>query len=229
MTTPNGNPAVQACAIRVCRLTADGAPIYASATGAYANSAFATLSVKPNKENHDDFTEKNACGSIYINYRDCDLVKWWDVSLTILYPDPCLMEMMLGGALLLDGEVNLGYEVPALCNAACPGNVSLEVWAKDLECNTQNGTYPWYRFLMPLTTGWIQGDLEFANKPGMFVMDGYAIENPNFTTGPFDDWTSTELSGGTALNSTRSLEWIYSTVLPTPLAPGYLMTPAAPT
>ena len=50
------------------------------------------------------------------------------------------------------------------------------------------------------------------------------MENQNFGTGPFTDWTDTELSEGTALDSTRSLAWIFSTALPSPLTPGYQTT-----
>lgn len=228
MTTPIGALSIQASAIRVCRLEGDGTPIYASAVGAYANTSFATLSIKPAIETANEFTERSADGEIFINYRDDDKIKWLECSLDIQYPDPCLMELMENGALLLDGEDTLGYEAPLLASTTDSNPVSLEVWTKCIQGNVQTGAYKWMRWLLPFSRGWHRSDINYANNPEKFMLEGFAMENPNFGVGSFKDWTSDETTEGTQLDSSRSWEWIYSTALPPTLAPGYLTTPAAP-
>lgn len=229
MVAPIGALSIQASAIRVCRLNDDGSLIYSSMTGAYANSAFATLDVKPAIETANEFTERSADGEIFINYRDDDKIKWLEVALTVQYPDPELMELMENGALLLDSSATIGYEAPELASTTDSNPCSLEVWTKCIQGNVQTGSYKWMRWLLPFTRGWHRSDISYSNNPEKFMLEGFAMENPNFGIGPFSDWTADETSDGVALDSTRSWEWIFSTALPTPLAPGYLATPAAPT
>ena len=220
MTTPAliGRKSIQGLAIRVCREQSDGTPV-ANSTGAYANSAFVKLDIKPVIEAANQFTTKDASGSIDINYRDDDKVKWWELTLEITYPDPCLMELLLNGELLLDGASTLGFAYPNLAEVTEPNPVSLEVWTRNIFNNTQLSDYPFQRYLAPFTK-WRPDDNTFANAPQTFIYQGYAMENQNYGNGPWNDWTSNETSGGTALDSTRSLAWIYSTHLPV-LHPGY--------
>jgi hypothetical protein len=224
------NPSIQADAIRVCRLGNTGAPIMSSATGAYQNYAFTKVDAKNAMETANEFVQRSADGGIFIDYRDDDKIKWIELSLEIQYPDPCLMELLENGALLLGPTATptpiLGYEAPPLASNINSNPVSLEVWSKAPVGVVQTGTYQWYRWLFPFTRGWHRNDITYENNPETFTYEGWGFEQPNFGTGPFSDWTTTETSEGTALNSTRVWEWIASTALPTPLAPGYFATPA---
>lgn len=236
MTTSNAtadvinNPSIQADAIRICRLGTDGTPVLA-VTGAYANYAFTKVEVKSAMESANEFVQRSADGGIYIDYRDDDKIKWVELSLSVQYPDATLMELIENGALLLGDVVDevipiLGYEAPLLASNVNSNPVSLEVWSKAPVGIVQTGTYQWYRWLMPYTRGWHRTDLAHENNPNEFMYAGYAFENPNFGTGPFEDWTTTETEEGTALDSTRVWEWIASTALPATLGPGYLSTAA---
>ena len=218
-------PSIQGDAIRVCRLGTDGTPVASSATGAYQNYAFTKVDVKAAIETANEFVQRSADGGIFIDYRDDDKVKWLELTLTIQYPDPCLQELIENGALLLDADAILGYEAPLLASNVNSNPVSLEVWSKAPDGVVQTGTYEWYRWLFPFTRGWHRGDLTYENAVNEFMYDGWGFEQPNFGTGPYSDWTSDETALGTALDSTRCFEWIASTALPTPLAPGYFATP----
>jgi hypothetical protein len=231
VTTPTTDvinyPSIQADAIRICREGADGTPVADSTTGAYANYAFTKVDVKAAIETANEFVQRSADGGIFIDYRDDDKVKWLELTLTIQYPDACLQELIENGALLLGAEsIILGYEAPLLASNVNSNPVSLEVWSKAPVGVLQGTTYPWYRWLFPMTRGWHRGDLTYENAVNEFVYDGWGFENANFGTGPFDDWTTTETSEGDALDSTRCFEWIASTALPETLGPGYLATPS---
>jgi hypothetical protein len=219
-------PSIQADAIRVCRLGTDGTPVMSSATGAYQNYAFTKVDAKLAIETANEFVQRSADGGIFIDYRDDDKPKWVELTVTVQYPDACLMELMENGALLIDSTNIIGYEAPKLASNVNSNPVSLEVWSKAPDGVVQTGAYQWYRWLFPFTRGWHRGDFTYENAPNDFILDGWGFEQPNFGIGPFSDWTATELAEGAALDSTRCWEWIASTALPTPLAPGYLATPA---
>ena len=223
------NPSIQADAIRVCRLNTDGTPIYASDTGAYANYAFVTVDAKPAIETANEFVQRSADGTIFIDYRDDDKIKWVELTMTIQYPDAALMELIENGAILLDSTGGaLGYEAAPLASNTNSNPVSLEVWSKAPVGILQSGTYQWYRWLFPYTRGWHRSDISYKNDVQEFTYDGYAMESTNFGVGSFKTWTDDETTGGTALDATRAWEWIASQSLPPALAPGYLTTPAAP-
>ena len=221
------NPSIQADAIRVCRLGTDGTPV-ASLTGGYANYAFTKVDVKSAIESANEFVQRSADGGIFIDYRDDDKIKWVELELTIQYPDPALMELIENGTLYTvtaDDVTNiLGYQAPPLASNINSNPVSLEVWSKAPVGIVQTGTYQWYRWLMPYTRGWHRTDLTHENNPNEFMYAGYAFEQPNFGTGPFDDWTTTETSEGVALDSTAVWQWIDSIQLPSTLGSGYLST-----
>jgi hypothetical protein len=221
MTTPLiGRKSIQGLAIRLWRLGADGTPDAEGSTVAYANTSFVKLDIKPAMEAANEFTTKDASGSIDINYRDLDKVKWWELTLEITYPDPCLMELLLNGELLHDGANIIGFAYENLAELTDPNAVSLEVWTRNIYNNTQLSDYPYQRYLAPYCK-FRPDDNSFANSPQTFTYQGYAMENQNYGNGPRNDWTSDETGAGEPLDSTRSLAWIYSTALPLQLAPGY--------
>lgn len=227
------NPSIQADAIRICRLNTDGSPLYSSTTGAYQNYAFTKVDIKAAIESANEFVQRSADGGIFIDYRDDDKIKWVELELTVQYPDACLMELIENGSLLLGTPVSmvspiLGYQAPALASNVNSNPVSLEVWSKAPVGIVQTGTYKWYRWLMPYTRGWHRTDITHENNPNEFMYAGYGFGQPNFAAGPFADWSIGETSDGAALDSTKVWQWIASEALPTPLAPGYLATPAAP-
>jgi hypothetical protein len=223
MTTPLiGRKSIQGLAIRLWREADDGTPVSYNSTAGYANTSFVKLDIKPAIEAANQFTTKDASGSIDINYRDLDKVKWWELTLEITYPDPALMELLLNGELLMNGADILGFAYPNLAELTDPNPVSLEVWTRNIYNNTQLSDFPFQRYLAPFCK-FRPDDNTFANAPQTFSYQGYAMENENYGNGPRNDWTSDETGAGDALDSTRALAWIYSTHLPDQLAPGYIV------
>lgn len=233
--TPNedGRLSIQACAMRICRLNADGSPIYSSATAAWADKAFAKLDITAVIEAGDQFTTKNAGGGITVNYRDCDTIRWADLSLEVLRPDPEFMELTINGSLYTLSGNTIGFQFPQLAGGSdsytpcldCPNPVSIEVWSKAVLGNVQATTDPFIRWLLPLAF-LHEGNQAFANSPQSFMFAGWAGENPNYGDGPFSDWTDDQTTTGNPLDSTRYLQYVNTPALPPYLQQGYQPTPA---
>jgi hypothetical protein len=85
---------------------------------------------------------------------------------------------------------------------------------------------PWFRWVLPRCFLYPdQRTVENKDVPQTFT--GFAVENPNWLTGPVDDWRTGLAPGvGSALPSNRTIQWNRDLALPTPLEPGYQTTTA---
>jgi hypothetical protein len=133
----------------------------------------------------------------------------------------------------------IGYQFPHLLEIPCPFGVSIEVWSKLIVRGTGfQGTTPYPSAgtaEIPgsayLRTGIFRSFLwhdtftiEDKEQSPMFI--GWAIENPNFGTGPNDDWRESGLPGvGPAIDTTAWCDQLADFELPAPLQPGYQTVP----
>lgn len=135
----------------------------------------------------------------------------------------------------------VGYQIPQLLSVPNANGVALEMWQKAITRSTGYvGTTPYPSVGTSGTPPTIQSsayirvgvfrfiptpqDINIEDKEGQRVFSGWAIENPNFGTGPIHDWTTTGLAGGPPLDTTRAIEAMMDFQLPTPLQPGYQST-----
>lgn len=177
---------VQACALRVTRLNSNGT-IDAGADGSYVTDALTQLVVTPVITEGDEFETKNACGAVCVNVKDCDRLKRLDLTLGLCYPDPELMEILVGGTVLTDGTAT-GYAFPAIGEQTCPNGVGLEIWAKRYDSTgAVNNNYPYEWFVFPRTY-WQHGARTHENGPLTIELTGFATENDNWVDGPANDF-----------------------------------------
>jgi hypothetical protein len=133
----------------------------------------------------------------------------------------------------------IGYEFPRLLCPAQPNGISIEIWSKLIvRCTGYPGTTPYPSAGTPsipgsayLRTGifraylW-QDAFGIENKEETQVWRGWAIENPNFGTGPMLDWTTTAAVGGTPVPTTAWAAQLCDLSLPATLQPGFQTTHA---
>lgn len=133
----------------------------------------------------------------------------------------------------------IGYQFPHLLEIPCPFGVSIEVWSKLIVRGTGfQGTTPYPSAgtaEIPgsayLRTGIFRAflwhdtfSIEDKEQSPQFI--GWAIENPNFGTGPNDDWRESGVSGvGPAVDTTAWCDQLADFELPSPLQPGYQTVP----
>lgn len=140
------------------------------------------------------------------------------------------------------GGGTLGYAFPKLLEVACANGFSLEVWSKQIVRLTgYQGTTPYPSAGSPSIPGSayirtgvfrVQGvthmEVDVENKEMPYNFSGWCLENPNFGTGPLDDWRVSGLPAtGSAIDTTRCIEQIPDFQLPGPLQPGYQTLPVS--
>lgn len=176
-----------ACALRVARLDSDGT-LLEGANNLYVSDALTTLALTFNVEEGDEFVVKNACGELCVNVKNCDQLKRIDLTLSLCYPDPELLELMVDGSTLLTSGAAVGYAIPALGSATCPDGVSIELWAKRYDSGgALDGTFPYSHYVLPRTY-WQHSARTFENGPVTAELTGFAVENDGWGLGPNAEW-----------------------------------------
>lgn len=196
-------PQVHACAIRVARLAANGAPLV-GAQNLYVSDALSILTTTPVYTDGDEIEEKNACGNVAINYRGDDSFKRLDVALTLVTPDPELHEMLASGSEVLTDGAAVGWAYPPIGSVGGNG-VSIELWSKRIDDGDLDATFPYAWWVYPKVKNLRVGERAHQNGPLLAPLAGQAYENPNWFDGPLNDWPAT---------SDRVGQWIPTAALP---------------
>lgn len=197
-------PQVQADRIRVALLDADGttAP---GASNLYVSDALTTLTATPVYTDADEIEEKNASGTVCVNFKGDDTFKRLDVTLTICTVDPYLHALLTGaqGDVLTDGTA-VGFAYPPIGPLTSNG-ISIELWAKRINNGAVDPDYPYAWWAMPRVKNLRLGDRTFENGAQASPFSGQALENPNWFDGPTNDWP---------VASDRALQFIPTPTLP---------------
>jgi hypothetical protein len=128
MAGNDGAISLQACAMRMARLAADGSTP-AGATNMIVTSGLIKLESKAVYESGSEFTVVNGCGNVAHTYKDPDHYKREDVTVTVTNPDVEISELAAGMSLITSGGQSIGASAPAV-GAGPPSGVSLEIWTK---------------------------------------------------------------------------------------------------
>lgn len=176
---------LQACAMRVARLEADGVPL-PGPKNLYVSNGLVELTFTEELEKGIDITQTNACGDICATFRGPDLLKRVILNMHLCPYDPELFELLRGGSVLTSGQAE-GYAAPAVGVDPAPNGVSIEIWCKRYLNGSPDSTWPYERFVFPRTK-WAFGQRKMDNGFQIAVLDGYGTENPNWFNGPANDW-----------------------------------------
>jgi hypothetical protein len=214
----------QVCAIRVARLNTD-CTFVSGANNSVATSAIVRLASSPEYSPGEDFEMKNGCGQICVSMKNCDQLKRMNLGLELCTRDPALVELLSGASLITDGADIIGYSRRGI-GSACPSPVSVEIWTKAMTINNTcapavegYGDAKWWRVIWPKAT-FTLGDVAFANEVATLSLAGFAENNPNFTTGPFED-----VPAGVTLDTSSPEHMFLDLIGPPTLACGYTAAP----
>jgi hypothetical protein len=210
-------PSIQACALRVARLEANGVPD-PGANNLYVSNQLVSITPTPNYREGQEFNMVSGCGDVILDYMDDPRLRWWDVELALATPDPQLTELLAGGDVVTDGDA-VGWASPALLQRTNPYGVSIEFWTKQVDENGDlDPDYPYLWWAMPkvksLRAGAKNAENAAMNNP---FVGGRAVQNENWYDGPLNDWP---------VRSDRPLIYIPTTHLPETMC-GYQSIPVS--
>lgn len=180
----DGSGSVHALRLRVCRLDATGVPVV-GASSMYTTGTLIDISSNPTYSDGDSIEQKNGSGEICLAYKEPDVLTGGEMKMTICTPDPELLELLLGGAVITSGGNSIGYSAPRVGAVGTPNGVSIEAWSRLVLNGSATGNY--LRWLWPKII-WRADEKKLeagAFSPGL---TGTAYENPNWAA-PLDDWS----------------------------------------
>lgn len=203
MTAATCLPQVQACAVRVALLGSDGTPS-GGASASYVSGALVKATLKPVYKDGAAIQEDGACGTSLVDYVSDDSLTRADIDLDFLTPDPLLHSILLSQGAVLTGAWGKGWAYPPI--GTLSGQLSLELWAKQINNGVPDPNFPYARWVIPLVKGMRLGDREFSNTGQHSLLTGKCYENTNWFDGPANDWPAA---------SDRIAQWIPAVSHPT--------------
>lgn len=116
---------------------------------------------------------------------------------------------------------SIGAQAPALGVSPTDNGVSIELWSHAYIGGALAPVNPYVHWGFPRTF-WTPGDREFADARTPTMFTGFAVDNPNWGNGPFNDWADAGVPSTASL--TRAWGWHRTATLPTPSF-GYTSVP----
>lgn len=172
--------------IRVSRLNADGT-IATGENASYVTSSFMSLSMTPEYEDGDEFTQKAADGTVCATFKAPDTLKRVSLEVAICNPDPEFTEIIAGGKLLTSEgspSTSLGWASPEIGKDAMPNGVAIEVWSRAIVDGKPASVNPYWHWVFPYAVMRPGGDRVIENGMLANSFEGWAVGNEGFGDGP---------------------------------------------
>lgn len=177
---------ITASTIRITRLDPSGKPLVGE-KNAYVTKAFISVSLTPEYEDGDEFSQKNAAGAVCVSYRTPDTLKRVTLEIALCNPDPEFTEMATGGVLLTEGSAasatTVGWLAPEIGVDAMPNGVAVEVWSGAMINGRPAAVNPYWHWLFPYANLRQGGDRVIENGILATSFEGWAVGNGSFGKG----------------------------------------------
>lgn len=173
----------QAVAMRVGSLDATSTPLSAAGS-AWTSNQFIRIGFTPTYQAGADVAQLAADGTLCVDYKSPDMLRYVALSVTVCNPEPELRQVMSGGILFTPasppGQAVSGYGAPGRGVFATPNGVALECWSRAVVNGKQASTNPYWYWVFPYAQLWATGETALENGIPAMVFTGYGYGNPNF-------------------------------------------------
>lgn len=172
--------------VRITRLDECGVPVYGSCS-VVVSEGFITVTWGTEKEDGQEYTQKNAWGDLCINDKDAPITKWVNVGIEFCEVDPDVLDIITGANPVVVGSDTIGA---TFGTSQAVGAFAVEVWTKKTGVDAcSGGTQEWGYVVFPFVkNGSIDGDMVVAAAPLNFKVAGEAFAAPAaWANGPHGD------------------------------------------
>jgi hypothetical protein len=184
----DGAGAIFALGARITKLDANGAPLVGAAN-CYVTEALISASIGNTYSEPDAIQLTNGQGQTCVYYAPTPvLLNGTLEEFKFCTPDPYVLQWLVGGDVILDGEDATGYRAPAVNSDPVPNGVGIELWSKAvLDNSLLAGGIHWVLPRAKLTPS--EALAMGAEDPMQPTFAGTLEQNPNFGDGPVGDIT----------------------------------------
>lgn len=174
---------ISVSAIRITRLDTDGT-LMTGPSASYVTQGVISVSMTPEYEEGDEFTQKNGAGEVCVTYKAPDTLKRVTLEVAICDPNAEFTEMIAGGVLLAGANGQKGYAAAEIGKDALPNGVAIEVWSKAIVKGKPAGENPYWHWIFPYAVMRPGGDRVIENGILATSFEGWAVGNEGFGDGP---------------------------------------------
>lgn len=169
--------------LRITRLNPNGS-IMTGPSASYVTKQYISLSITPEYEDGDEFSQKTAGGEVCASFKTADTLKRVTLQVALCNPDPEFTEMAAGGVLYTADGKTAGWAAPPVGIDALPNGIALEVWSKAISGGKQAAVNPYWHWLVPFATLRPSGDITIENGITATAFEGWGVGNEAFGSGP---------------------------------------------
>lgn len=189
MTTPlTKTSSVQGVALRVTRLNAAGQAVSGS-NSAYTMNRFVSMTFTPVYDGANTIQQQLANGNFSVTFQTSDIFQRIEASVQIAGPDPEFNEIAVGGTLLTEGGVTVGWKPVAPGAVDQPNGVALEIWSYAITGSRPAVDRPFYHWMFPRLFLHPSDDKTLENDVLNWNMSGWGNENPSFAGTGVPGWS----------------------------------------
>lgn len=173
---------------RYTRLAPTGAPAV-GADNVFVSDNLVKLDYTIEYRDGTEVERLNGQGKACLYYSSSPTVKRLVIdSLELCYPDPELEELLGGGDVLLDVDGRpIGHAAPEVGSDPVPNGVGIELWSSAITDAGVDDELPYIWWTFPREYLKPSG-VSISADPMAAAFEGQGNQNPNWGTGPFDDW-----------------------------------------
>lgn len=173
--------------MRATRLDACGAPV-AGPCSTVVSDGFVSIGWESEIAEGTDIEVRKANGKLCVSDRQCDELRWINLTFSFCQVNPDLFSMMTGYETVLDWDGQsvgnrIGQEI------LCDGGIALEAWTRipGLACTTGvDNARPWGYFLAPWVKSAILNSFTMENDGATFEITARTEVASNWGVGPYD-------------------------------------------
>ena len=178
------------CRLRITKIDATTGCVLSEADNSLVIEDMATVTVTPAIDAGVDSTLINGCGCKIATYKAPDILKRYDLTITVPKKSAALESMLLDSPVLFDDStipVPVGVAFPtALGCDESQIPVAIEFWTKHWEDDAQDSDLPWIHWVYPYSI-WSPGTQTAQNDFAQPDFTGFTRTNACWGDGPYGD------------------------------------------
>lgn len=171
----------QATQMRVTSLNANST-LFTGSGGCWNTNQFVSVGFTPTYIAGADASQLAADGSLCLDYKSPDILRYVALTVTICNPEPELRNLIAGGEVFSPGGAApaTGYGAPLHGVIPVPNGNALECWSRAVVNGKQAASNPYWYWVFPYTQLWPTGETTLQNGLPAIVFTGYGYGNSGF-------------------------------------------------
>jgi hypothetical protein len=184
----DGAGSLFALGLRLTKLDPSGAPMVGP-ENSYTTEALVTVGLGNTYSEPDAIELRNGAGVTCVYYAPPPTLLGGTIEdMQVCTPDPYILQFLVGGDLIMNGEDVIGYQAPEVNVDPTPNGVAIEAWSRAVVDNAFAADLPYFHWVMPRAKIRPSESMTMSGEDALTpTFTGTLEQNPMFGDGPTGD------------------------------------------